>query len=76
MDPWLSPFSDIRVGLLLALVDDGGIRNRIENGFSFFEAGATVLVKSLEDASLSYPTILAFICFVSLFPCKTFISAY
>ncbi len=76
MDPWLSPFSDIGVGLLLALVDDGGVGDGMENGFSSFRAGAAVLAKGLEGASLSYPATSALICSVTLLSCRTFISAY
>lgn len=76
MDPWLSPFSDIGVGLLLALVDDKGVRDRIENGFSLFGARAAMLAKGLEGASLSCLLALALICFVLLLSYKTFISTY
>ncbi len=37
MDPWLSPFSDIGMRLLLALVDDGGVGDGMENGFHLLE---------------------------------------
>lgn len=64
------------MGLLLARVNDGDIRDKIESEFLLLETEAIVLVKDFKDIFLFCSVMLALICFISLLFYKTFISAY
>lgn len=76
MDLWLSLFSDIKVGLLLARVKDKGIGVGVGSRFSLLGARAAMSAKDLGGASFSCLAVLALICFIPLLLCRTFISAY
>lgn len=67
MHPWLSLFSDIRVGLLLALINNEDIGDGIESRFLLLGAETTVLAKGHEGTFSSCPSALALICSVLLF---------
>lgn len=73
MDSWLSLFSNIRVPLLLANIDNKKVEDKIG---SKLKAGVVVSVKDLENVSPSYLLILALIYSILLLLYRTFISAY
>lgn len=62
--------------LILARVDNKGIRDGMGSKFSLLGAGATMLAKDLEGTSLFCSIALALMYSISLLSYRTFISVY